>query len=88
MNMIERLFGRKKKPNMDSLHVWGVWVPIWLHAAFKHLAQVLQLPLSFLVIHVLREWLAENYEVLSEDIEARGKFRQYLIRQDREKPEG
>ena len=88
MNIIDRLFGRKKISELDVPHVWGIWVPVWLHLGFKDLAQALQLPLSFLVTHVLREWLSENFEVLLEDAEERAKYRQYLIRQDREKSEG
>ena len=88
MNIIDRLFGRKKISELDMPHIWGIWVPVWLHLGFKDLARALQLPLSFLVTHVLREWLAENFEVLSEDAEERAKYRQYLIRQDREKSVG
>ena len=87
MNIIDRLFGRKKISELDMPHIWGIWAPVWLHQAFKDLAQALQLPLSFLVTHVLREWLSENFEVLMEDAEERAKYRQYLIRKDPEKSE-
>ena len=88
MNIIDRLFGRKKISELDMPHIWGIWVRVWVHAAYKELAGELNLPLSFLVEYVLKTWLTENFAILTEDLEERAKFRQYLIKQDREKTKG
>jgi len=48
--------------------------------AYKIIAADLKVPISVLVGHVLREWLAENGESLISDEEKRLKYGEYLAR--------
>ena len=89
--MLEELLGRifrsKKQPDLDQEHVWGILTPVWVHLAFKKLAGELQLPLGFMMTGILKDWLRENFELLTSDTQEKARYRQYLLRQNPEEPE-
>ena len=86
--MLEEFLGRifriKKQPDLDNEHVWGILTPIWIHFDFKRLAGELQLPLGFLMTGIFKDWLRENFELLTSDAEEKAKYRQYLIKRNPE----
>ena len=86
-NIFELIFRKKKQPDLDQEHVWGILTPIWVHLAFKRLAAELQLPLGFLMTGIFKDWLRENFELLTSDAEGKARYRQYLLRQNPEEPE-
>lgn len=79
--MINRLFhGKKEQKYMDQRIIWGIWAPRSLKLAYKMMAADLRVPISVLVGHVLRQWLADNSESLIDDDEKRLKYGDYLAR--------
>ena len=89
--MLEELLGRifrsKKQPDLDQEHVWGILTPAWVHLVFKKLAGELQLPLGFMTTGILKDWLRENFELITSDVEEKARYWQHLLRQNSEKPE-
>jgi hypothetical protein len=85
---IKKLLLREKKDkeaiNSHQYKVWGLWVPEVLQLTYKLLAMGLGVPIYALVGHVLRQWLAENYETLLNDDQKRQKFAQYLAETQKE----
>jgi cytochrome c oxidase assembly factor CtaG len=77
--MINRLFHRKKHQNHPSERIiWGIWVPKSLQLAYKMMASMLRVPISVLVTHILRQWLAQNGQSLLHDDDKRHKYSDYL----------
>jgi len=78
--MLELL--RRKLTTRNRLNeriIWGIWAPRGLQLAYKLAASQLRVPMSVLVPHILRQWLAENHEML-EDEQKRAEFGEYLAR--------
>jgi hypothetical protein len=81
--MISRIFNTKKDQNrLDEHVVWGIWAPRRLQFIFKMLASDLRVPISVLVGHILRQWLADNYETLTNDKQKKLEFADYLAKED------
>ena len=78
--MFNRFFRRRRISKLDVPHVWGLWIPVKYHLAYKLLARHLQVPISVLAGHILREWITENYEELSLDEQKGNEFADYLVR--------
>ena len=73
-------FRKKKEPAwIDRQIILGLWVPRWLHVGYKGLAHQLNVPISVLVGHILRQWLKKNNEVLQKDIIKKTQFSMYLV---------
>ena len=89
--MLEELLGRifrsRKQPDLDQEHVWGILTPVWVHLAFKRLAGELQLPLGFLMTGIFKDWLRNNFELLTSDTQEKARYRQYLVKRNPEEPE-
>ena len=79
--MMKWLFGKKKgQKRLDEKIIWGIWAPRRLQLGFKVIAGELRVPMSVLVGHVLREWLAKNYESMLRNTEEKEKFAGYLVK--------
>ena len=79
--MIKRLFDHKREiSRLDERIVWGIWAPRRLQLAYKLTAVDLRVPISVLVGHVLRQWLAQYYETVLKDKNKKLEFADYLAR--------
>jgi len=77
--MFNRFFRKKKEPAwIDRQVVWGLWVPRWLQVGYKGLAYQLNVPISVLAGHVLRQWLQKNNKILQTDIVKQKQFSLFL----------
>ena len=52
-------FGRRKRPT--DIVSWNIAAPRGFRWAYRDLARKLRVPLYVLALHVLSEWLRENY---------------------------
>jgi hypothetical protein len=82
--MFNRFFHKKKKPARTYRNVvWGIWTPPELKADYIGLAHKLDVPVWVLAVHVLRQWLQKNNEILQNDIVLQRQFESFLIREYR-----
>jgi hypothetical protein len=56
----------------------GIWAPKSLKLAYKVMATGLRVPISVLVTHALRQWLAQNGQSLLHGEEKRREYGDYL----------
>lgn len=81
--MFDLLLRKKRRQQyFDQRIIWGIWAPRKLQLVYKELAGGLRVPICVLVYHILRQWLSENYKLLSEDPEARTTFGDLLAKED------
>ena len=79
--MINRFFRKKKEfSRLDERIVWGIWCQRRLQAVYKMAAAELRVPISVLVGHVLRQWLAENHDTVLSDKQKQAEFGDFLAR--------
>lgn len=81
--MFDLLLRKKRwQQHLDERIIWGIWAPRKLQLVYKGLASDLRVPISVLLYHILRQWLSENYKLLSEDPDARTTFGDLLAKED------
>jgi len=83
MNVLDRIMTRNRQQKyLEQRIVWGIWAPRGLQVTYKVLAARLRVPISVLVCHILREWLANNYASLHDDPDARTRLGDLLAKEN------
>ena len=72
MNILRRLIKQEKQI------VWGIRVPMRVKMQWCMLAAILRVPTNRLILYVLKDWVQQNANVLTDDV-SRNRLAQRII---------
>ena len=65
MNILRRLIKQKEQENQI---VWGIRVPRKVKIQWQILAAMMRVPTNRLILYVLKDWIQQNANVLTDDV--------------------
>ncbi|MBA7599418.1 hypothetical protein ES703_06451 [subsurface metagenome] len=65
MNILRRLIKQKGQENQI---VWGIRVPRKVKIQWQILAAMMRVPTNRLILYVLKDWIQQNANVLTDDV--------------------